>query len=112
MLFKITTLIILTLVTLRFALIATWTNSNKATDRFVLSLVPTLTMWLMIMEVIQVEDRKLDELIKEVHRCETIFNECEPAASLAAILDLRAAEERLDLYFKERRLEDNVGTDN
>ncbi|MDR7870343.1 MAG: hypothetical protein RIN55_05755 [Tissierellaceae bacterium] len=52
MLLKITTLIILSLVTLRFALIATWTSSNKATDSFVLSLVPTLTVWLMVMEVI------------------------------------------------------------
>ena len=52
MLFKVTTLIILTLITLRFALIATWTGSNKATDRFVYSLVPTVTVWLMILGVI------------------------------------------------------------
>lgn len=52
MLFKITTLIILTLATLRFALISMWTGSNKATDRFVYSLVPTLTVWLMMLEVI------------------------------------------------------------
>lgn len=52
MIFKITTLVILTLATLRFALIATWTNSNKATDRFIYSLVPTLTLYLMMLGVI------------------------------------------------------------
>lgn len=48
-------------------------------------------------------DEKLDELIREVHRLEVIFDECEPAALLPTIFELRAAEERLNLYFRERR---------
>lgn len=52
MLFKIMSLIILTLVTLRFAIIATWTGSSKATDRFVYSLIPTLTGWLIALGAI------------------------------------------------------------
>lgn len=48
-------------------------------------------------------DEKLDELIREVHRLEVIFNECEPAALLPTIFELRAAEERLSLYFRDMR---------
>lgn len=52
MILKTLTLSMLTLVSLRFAIIAIWTSSNKATDRFVYSLVPTLTVWLMVLGVI------------------------------------------------------------
>lgn len=52
MILKIATLIILTLVSLRYALISMITNSNKATDRFVFSLIPTLTLWLIMMRAI------------------------------------------------------------
>lgn len=48
-------------------------------------------------------DEKLDELIREVHRLEVIFDECEPAALLPTIFELRAAEERLSLYFRDMR---------
>ena len=37
----------------------------------------------------------------EVHRLEVIFNECDPVASYPAILELRAAEERL-IYILEK----------
>lgn len=52
MILKLAALTLLTITTLRFAIIATWTSSNKATDRFVLSLLPTVSMWLVVMEVI------------------------------------------------------------
>lgn len=48
-------------------------------------------------------DDKLDKLVKEVHRLETIFDNCDPTVSLVAILELRAAEERLDLYLREQK---------
>ncbi len=48
-------------------------------------------------------DDKLDKLVKEVHRLEVIFDECDPTVSLVAILELRAAEERLDLYLREQK---------
>lgn len=47
------------------------------------------------------QDRKLEELVNEVNRLNTIYNECEPVASYPAFLELRAAEERLNLYFRE-----------
>ncbi|MDR7870342.1 MAG: hypothetical protein RIN55_05750 [Tissierellaceae bacterium] len=49
------------------------------------------------------QDNKLEELVNEVNRLNTIYNECEPEAAVAALLDLRAAEERLSLYLNERK---------
>ena len=50
--FKLISLFILTIATLRYAIIATITGSNKATDKFIFSLFPTVTMWLIVMGVI------------------------------------------------------------
>ncbi|NLY46824.1 MAG: hypothetical protein GX053_12685 [Tissierella sp.] len=49
------------------------------------------------------QDEKLDKLIKEVHRLEVIYDECEPAAIMPILYELKAAEERLNLYFEEKR---------
>lgn len=52
-------------------------------------------------------DKTTDKLIKEVARCEMIFNECDPSTSIIAILELRAAEERLNLHFREKKEKNN-----
>ena len=55
-------------------------------------------------------DKTTEKLIKEVARCEMIFNECDPSASIIAILELRVAEERLNLHFREKREKPNGNT--
>ncbi len=52
-------------------------------------------------------DKTTDKLIKEVARLEVIFNECDPVASYPAMLEWRAAEERLNLHFREKREKTN-----
>ena len=52
-------------------------------------------------------DETTDKLIKEVARCEMIFNECDPSTSIIAMLELSAAEERLNLHFREKKEKTN-----
>lgn len=51
------------------------------------------------------QDLILRSLVDEVNRCNTNFNQADDATVSIAIYDLRAAEERLDLYLKERKSE-------
>lgn len=50
------------------------------------------------------QDKKLEELVKEVNRLNTIFNESDEATIEIATHELKAAEERLVLYLKERKV--------
>lgn len=50
----------------------------------------------------------LKVLVDEVNRCNTNFNEADEATVNIAIYELGAAEEKLNLYLKERRGQINV----
>lgn len=52
MLFKILTLIILTTLTLRQAIIATLSSTSYNDNKMALILFPTVTMWVMVLGVI------------------------------------------------------------
>ena len=49
------------------------------------------------------QDLKLKELVDEVNRCSTNFNQADKAIIDIATYELMAAEERLNLYIKERK---------
>ena len=49
------------------------------------------------------KDLKLKELIDEVNRCNTNFNQADKSTVSIAMYELMAAEERLNLYIKERK---------
>lgn len=49
------------------------------------------------------QDLKLKELIDEVNRCNTNFNQADKSTVSIATYELMAAEERLNLYIKERK---------
>lgn len=50
------------------------------------------------------QDLKLKDLVDEVNRCHTNFNEAADGESITVtVYELMAAEERLNLYLKERR---------
>ena len=49
------------------------------------------------------QDLKLRELVDEVSRLTTIYNQCDPDAAEIAGLELDAAKERVNLYIKERK---------
>ena len=51
------------------------------------------------------QDLKLRELIDEVNRCNTNFNQTDKSTVDIAIYELLVAEERLNLYLKERKEE-------
>lgn len=51
-------------------------------------------------------DLKLKELKEEVERCNTLFNEATTEKTTKiATYELLAAEERLNLYLKERKMQ-------
>lgn len=49
------------------------------------------------------QDLKLKELVEEVNRCNTNFNQTDKSTVSIATYELMAAEERLNLYIKERK---------
>ena len=49
------------------------------------------------------QDLKLKELVNEVNRCNTNFNQTDKSTVSIAMYELMAAEERLNLYIKERK---------
>lgn len=51
------------------------------------------------------QDLKLKELVNEVNRCNTNFNQTDKSTVNIAIYELLVAEERLNLYLKERKEE-------
>ena len=55
------------------------------------------------------QDLKLKELVDEVNRCSTNFNQADEAVIDIATYELMAAEERLNLYLKERKEVANIG---
>lgn len=49
------------------------------------------------------QDLKLKELVDEVNRCNTNFNQADESIISIVTYELMAAEERLNLYIKERK---------
>ncbi len=49
------------------------------------------------------QDLKLKELVDEVNRCNANFNQSDESTISIATYELMAAEERLNLYLKERK---------
>lgn len=49
------------------------------------------------------QDKQLEELVNEVNRLNTIFNESTGDAVEAVTLELEAANKRVDQYIKERK---------
>ena len=51
------------------------------------------------------QDLRLKDLVDEVNRCNTNFNQADEATVSIATYELLAAEEKLNLYIKERKNE-------
>lgn len=53
------------------------------------------------------KDEKLDELSRELIRAERNLDECDPASWETCYHEWKAAEARLELYFKEMKEKDH-----
>ena len=50
------------------------------------------------------QDKMLEELVSEVNRLNTIYNESVGTSVVPSLFELRAAEERLRNYLNERKV--------